>query len=302
MSQFLKKPRYLASNLNAQALLESISKVVVTSTYPTNKSPDTLVIGTHDGSFHCDEALAISLLQLHPTYAHKVHIVRTRKPDILDQCDVVVDVGATYDPSKHRYDHHQREFVNTFTGYHTKLSSAGIIYQQFGKEILSNLLIDLIPNLQTTNQSLISIFYQKIYAGFIEHIDAIDNGVAVSDGEIKYHVSTTLSSRVGHLNPEWNEPQTPEIMNERFIEAMMLTCSEFIERVSNLATIWWPARSIVQEAIENRFNIDTSGKIIVFKQFCPWKDHLFELEQEVSYFHSVFFLVIINFVFVFVFF
>ena len=59
-------------------------------------------------------------------------------------------------------------------------------------------------------------------------------------------VSTTLSSRVGSLNPNWNEEQTTEIMNERFKDAMALTCSEFLAHATSLATSWWPARSIVQ--------------------------------------------------------
>lgn len=39
------------------------------------------------------------------TYAE---IVRSRDPAVLDPCDIVVDVGGEYNPSKHRYDHHQR--------------------------------------------------------------------------------------------------------------------------------------------------------------------------------------------------
>jgi hypothetical protein len=35
-------------------------------------------------------------------------IVRTRNPALIDTSDIVVDVGAIYDPARHRYDHHQR--------------------------------------------------------------------------------------------------------------------------------------------------------------------------------------------------
>lgn len=35
-------------------------------------------------------------------------IVRTRDPQRLAGCDVLVDVGGEYDPGRHRYDHHQR--------------------------------------------------------------------------------------------------------------------------------------------------------------------------------------------------
>ena len=45
----------------------------------------------------------------------------------------------------------------------------------------------------------------------------------------------------------------------------------------------WPARSIVQSSLDNRFNIHNSGKIAVLNHFCPWKEHLFEIEKEVSF-------------------
>ena len=33
---------------------------------------------------------------------------RTRDENVLKDCDIVVDVGAVYDPDQHRYDHHQK--------------------------------------------------------------------------------------------------------------------------------------------------------------------------------------------------
>ncbi len=64
-------------------------------------------IGTHSGSFHCDEVLACHMLRVLPEY-RDARIVRSRDPKLLQDCDIVVDVGGEYDPSKHRYDHHQR--------------------------------------------------------------------------------------------------------------------------------------------------------------------------------------------------
>jgi uncharacterized UPF0160 family protein len=63
--------------------------------------PPAVLLGTHDGSFHCDEALALSILTLLPEYSHAT-IVRTRNPEVLSQCQIVVDVGAVFDPSTHR--------------------------------------------------------------------------------------------------------------------------------------------------------------------------------------------------------
>lgn len=195
----------------------------------------------------------------------------------------MVDVGAVYDPATHRYDHHQREFQGTLEGYKTRLSSAGLVYKHFGKEILQNILKGQVSDETLNDIGFLDTCFHKVYKNFMEHIDAIDNGVTVADAELKYHISTTLSARVGHLNPEWNEPQTAEIANEKFRQAMILTGSEFVSFVHGLARSWWPARSIVQRAINSRLDIDPEGRIIKLSQACPWKDHLFELEEKVGF-------------------
>ena len=64
-------------------------------------------IGTHNGTFHCDEVLACFMLKQLPEYGH-ADIIRTRDPKVLAKCDIVVDVGGEYNPEKHYYDHHQR--------------------------------------------------------------------------------------------------------------------------------------------------------------------------------------------------
>ena len=54
-------------------------------------------IGTHSGSFHCDEALGCALLQKLDKFAG-ASIVRSRDPAVLAECDIVLDVGGVYDP------------------------------------------------------------------------------------------------------------------------------------------------------------------------------------------------------------
>lgn len=75
--------------------------------WPCDRSEPRPLIGTHDGTFHCDEALACAMLKMLPEYRDAA-IVRTRDPEELERCSVVVDVGATYDPARSRFDHHQR--------------------------------------------------------------------------------------------------------------------------------------------------------------------------------------------------
>lgn len=61
---------------------------------------------------------------------------------------------------------------------------------------------------------------------------------------------------------------------------MTLTGTEFLAAITGLSDSWWPARSLVADAVAARCSIHPSGKIMVLEHFCPWKDHLFELEAE----------------------
>lgn len=52
--------------------------------------------------------------------------------------------------------------------------------------------------------SCVSFAFLQLYENFVEEVDAVDNGISQYDGDARYAVSTTLSTRVGHLNPRWN--------------------------------------------------------------------------------------------------
>jgi uncharacterized UPF0160 family protein len=58
-------------------------------------------IGTHNGAFHCDEALACAILTSLPRFSD-AEIVRTRDQKVLDTCDIVVDVGGIFDHQQKR--------------------------------------------------------------------------------------------------------------------------------------------------------------------------------------------------------
>jgi len=63
---------------------------------------------------------------------------------------------------------------------------------------------------------------------------------------------------------------------------MMLAGSEFMESVRFHVKSWLPARSIVLECLLSRGKVDPIGEIMVLDRFCPWKLHLFELEEELK--------------------
>ncbi|XP_058799041.1 MYG1 exonuclease isoform X2 [Phymastichus coffea] len=240
-----------------------------------------LKIGTHNGHFHCDEVLACYLLKLLPEYKD-AKIERTRDQNILDTCDIVVDVGSEYDPKIHRYDHHMREFNESIStvinkpGYTCtmKLSSAGLIYCHFGHRIIKQ----LVPEIQDADD--IERIFKRVYDMFIKEIDGIDNGIPMFEGEPLYRVHTDISSRVGRLNLQWNSVHLKE--EDQFQKAMALVGKEFTYFVEVTACTWLPARVLVKQSIQNRFEVDPSGKIVELIKSVPWKEHLYDVEKELG--------------------
>lgn len=74
-----------------------------------------LTIGTHSGTFHCDEVVACFMLKQLPEYEN-AEIFRSRDDKALrEKCDIIVDVGGEYNHEKKWYDHHQLTFKDTFS-------------------------------------------------------------------------------------------------------------------------------------------------------------------------------------------
>ena len=246
-------------------------------------------IGTHNGHFHADEALAVYMLRLLPTYSDS-KLIRTRDPALLDTCHTVVDVGGEYDSAKERYDHHQRTFDTTFPNRPTKLSSAGLVYMHFGKAIIAQKLS------VSEDAEEVEIIWKKIYESFIEALDAHDNGIsaydpkAVAAAGLEKRFSDggfSLGAMVGRLNPNWNdatpldpvEAQAAE--DEKFLVASARMGEEFSRDLNYYTKSWLPARDIVHKAYQQRLEYDTQGRILVFDgQSVPWKDHLYTLEAK----------------------
>ena len=244
---------------------------------------------SRSGHFHADEALAVFLLRLLPSYQNS-SLVRTRDPEVLDSCHTVVDVGGVYDAAKKRFDHHQRGFEETFPGHGTKLSSAGLVYLHFGKDIIHEKY-----NLDPSSQESTDL-YNKLYSGLVEAFDANDNGISVYDTKAILAANITrrfedrgfnLASVVNRFNyDDESKPAADESSeekqrkeDERFLKASAFVGQQFLSELSDKARSWLPARAVVREAYQNRHKNHASGKIMVFPEGLPWADHLYDFER-----------------------
>jgi len=144
-----------------------------------------IVVGTHDGEFHADEVFSVAALMM----VKPITVVRSRDPEKLATCNVLVDVGGEYDPEKCKFDHHQQGGAGPRSNG-VKYSSFGLVWKEIG-EILA-------PG-----------YAHLVDRDLVQGIDAMDNGQGSvnvfqnSDKEYCEHV--TVSSMIGNMNPTWQE-------------------------------------------------------------------------------------------------
>lgn len=246
------------------------------------------------GHFHADEALAVYLLRLLPNYQPST-LLRTRDLDLLSTCHTVVDVGGEYSPQTNRYDHHQRTFNATFPSRPTKLSSAGLIYLHFGKEIIARR-----TNLTAASET-VTLLWEKLYTGFVEALDANDNGISVYDPaktknlEKRFHDGgVSLGSLVGDLNYDFSDdedssssapknldPEKAQAAEDaRFLTASDLMGQVFLRKLTYYHRSWLPARTKIAEAYSRLASLTPPlNQILVLDHQLPWKDHLATIES-----------------------
>ena len=230
------------------------------------------------------------MLRLIPTYLDSP-LVRTRDPAVLSTCHTVVDVGGEYDHGNKRYDHHQRGFDTVFPGHHTKLSSAGLVYLHFGKDIITT-----VTGLQGQD---CDILFEKVYTDFIEAFDANDNGINViapkdldnAGLEKKFEdrgfsIASVVNRynwgvKAGLTTREARSPEEKQAEEDlRFSKAAQFVGEQFLMELTDRAFSWLPARHQVKQAYDARLQYDPQGRILILSEGMPWADHLYSLEKE----------------------
>jgi len=208
------------------------------------------------------------LLKLLPRF-RKHSIVRTRDEEVLKAADVCVDVGLVYDPLLLRFDHHQMNFLQTFESQRTPLSSAGLIYRHFGKDILSVMLPDSHP------EDLLFL-YRRVYYTIIEAIDAMDNGLPPCTGDAAYRDFSGLAADIPRMNVTAKSLRLEE---EVFEEAMDYSRSTLEAVVQYLRDVELPASKLVQAAFENRRQYNITGLVLVLQKDVPWKEAVKQINR-----------------------
>ncbi|WBS03663.1 MYG1 family protein [Pseudoduganella sp. SL102] len=155
-----------------------------------------MVIVTHNGKFHADDAWAAAVLfVLFPD----AELVRTRDPAVIEAADFAVDVGGIWNPAAGRFDHHQKGFDGARqTG--VPYASAGLVWREYGARCVS-VLADLHTGQQLPNDTAREIAY-AIDADIVQYLDLSDVGAA-KNAPGGYGLSAVISG----FNPNWLDEQ-----------------------------------------------------------------------------------------------
>jgi uncharacterized UPF0160 family protein len=155
-----------------------------------------MLIVTHGGKFHADDAWAVAVLNvLFPGS----EVIRTRDPAVIAAADFAVDVGGIWDPATGRFDHHQKGFSGArSTG--VPYASAGLVWKEYGARCVSALAAAHAAQRLTDDEAL-QIAY-AIDADTVQYLDLSDVGAA-KNAPGGYGLSAVISG----FNPNWQDEQ-----------------------------------------------------------------------------------------------
>lgn len=224
-----------------------------------------MTIGTHSGTFHADDVMAVAILAL-TAPGKQVEIKRSRDPQVLAKCAVLVDVGGCYSPPSDGgqvvLDHHHRGGAGMRESG-IAYASAGLTWKHFGRKALTAYLRGTPYNL---NDSQVDIIWEAVDAEMIAPIDAGDTGYDLATEWATEIRPLTFAAVLSALNPNWHEAGEPEARDGLFetaVEMIKAALSNFIEKCIGTALAEQPVRT----AAASRMH----PAIMILDKFMPWE-------------------------------
>lgn len=255
---------------------------------PKTKTGETINIGTHNESFHCDEVMAIVMLEAlikELGGESTIHRIDRKDKAKLDSMDVLVDVGRELDPAKGRFDHHQPGGAGRrFTRNGQKdipFSSCGLIWYSVGLFLTGeqNLGIEA----QLGDDIPQTLAFDKIDRELVRGVDASDNGAGMPSGyRINEDDETVtevpgspmhLSRMIGQFNS--GNPHDHEAQYDAFMAAMQVARAVFGNALRDAKT-FAEARPQLEKAVRTKRD---TPEVLILDRYLRWSDHLGQVDS-----------------------
>ncbi|SFV15882.1 MYG1 family protein [Pseudoduganella namucuonensis] len=155
-----------------------------------------MVIVTHSGKFHADDAWAVAALKI---LFPQAEVVRTRDPAQVEAADFAVDVGGIWDAPSGRFDHHQKGFAGARQSG-VPYASAGLVWREYGARCVIAL-AEAHTGHRLSEAKAVEMAY-AIDADIVQYLDLSDVGAA-KNAPGGYGLSAVVSG----FNPNWLDEQ-----------------------------------------------------------------------------------------------
>lgn len=202
-----------------------------------------LLIGTHNGSFHADDVLAVALIRAFVDADARV--MRTRDLELLKTADVVVDVGTEFEPARCRFDHHQQSYTGP-------RSSAGMVLDWLQET-------DKVP----------ALFAARLRDQVMDYVDAVDNGRRTPD-----HGVPCLSAALGQIG----ELAVDKADFDQWFEKSAAFAELYVRSMFAAHEKGEKAKAVVAEVMADA---EREGRaVLFFAEHVKWKRAYFEMGGE----------------------
>jgi uncharacterized UPF0160 family protein len=231
--------------------------ITFAETLESLKGNRTMRIATHNTVFHADDSVAAAiLLSVFPG----AKIVRSREKAVIEEADIVFDVGGSYDGIKF-FDHHQRGGAGTRENG-VPFAAAGLIWKHFG--------VQFCQALAAEHDIAVAALVAAVDEKFIQGIDATDCGATESTRHLKGNPGVpvelmSISLLISSLNPvSLMEESTPAEFDASFGKAVELA-GLALQRVVLGEVSQLKAKNIVRSS-------DLGSPVLELTEFCPWEE------------------------------
>lgn len=209
------------------------------------------ILVTHDGTFHADDIFATATISI--LEKGNIKVIRTREQEWFQKGNYVYDVGGEYNPSRNRFDHHQKGGAGKRENG-IPYAAFGLVWKTYGENLCGSKEVA-----------------EKIDQELVQAIDAHDNGVDIFTLKGEFVAPFLIENVFSAFRPSWKEP-------EEYDEPFMLLvdfAKKLLVRKIKKTKDKLEAFSVVKKAYEEA----KDKRLIIFDESYPAGDLLMEYTE-----------------------
>lgn len=214
-----------------------------------------VVIATHNGSFHADDIFGVAvLLLLHPS----AQLIRTRDLERIGQADFAVDVGGEWDADRGRFDHHQRGFAGARASG-VVYASAGLVWRAHGPALVEK-------TFGLNDPALAQSVADALDEELVQHLDRADTGAAHGAPGL-----FGLSALLSQFNTTWDS-RGDAVRDEANALANFRKAMAVVTTLLNATLDQLRAKHQGAELVRNAEKLFDGQVLLMPRGGLPWRD------------------------------